>query len=149
MFTSLSGGLILRRPSRSWSSRRPTRPGSRPTSGLTPAAWVVTTLFVHGDVALEDIARFVGHARLSTTAGYVKRLGHRPSAGGHAAAGIPDAQALGLAATGRTRVRNHPPILGAIRCASGERCRGRRPCSDNSLTSVADTMRCIGAAVPG
>ena len=39
---------------------------------------VVTTLFVEGDEALEDIARFVGHRKPSTTAGYVKRLGRRP-----------------------------------------------------------------------
>jgi integrase len=39
---------------------------------------VVTTLYVDGDEALEDIARFVGHAKPTTTAGYIKRLGHRP-----------------------------------------------------------------------
>ena len=39
---------------------------------------VVTTLFVDGGEALEDIARFVGHAKPSTTAGYVRRLGQRP-----------------------------------------------------------------------
>jgi integrase len=31
---------------------------------------VVTMLSVEGDEALEDIARFVGHAKPSTTAGY-------------------------------------------------------------------------------
>jgi integrase len=36
---------------------------------------VVTTPFVDGDEALQDIARFAGHARPATTAGYVKRLG--------------------------------------------------------------------------
>ena len=29
----------------------------------------MTTLFVDGDEALEDIARFVGHAKPATTAG--------------------------------------------------------------------------------
>jgi hypothetical protein len=33
-------------------------------------------LFVEGDEALEDVARFVGHSQPSTTARYVKRLGH-------------------------------------------------------------------------
>jgi hypothetical protein len=33
-----------------------------------------------GDEALEDIARFVGHVRPATTAGYVRRLGRRPQA---------------------------------------------------------------------
>ena len=39
---------------------------------------VVTTLFVDGGEALEDIARCVGHTKPATTAGYVKRLGRRP-----------------------------------------------------------------------
>jgi NAD(P)-dependent dehydrogenase (short-subunit alcohol dehydrogenase family) len=39
---------------------------------------VVTSLFVDGHEALEDIARFVGPAKPSTAAGYVKRLGRRP-----------------------------------------------------------------------
>ena len=54
---------------------------------------VVTTLFVDGDEALEDIARFVGHTKPSTTAGYVKRLGRRPQAVAKRAAAILDAQA--------------------------------------------------------
>jgi hypothetical protein len=36
--------------------------------------------FVDGGEALEDIGRFVGHAKPTTTAGYVKRLGRRPEA---------------------------------------------------------------------
>ena len=51
---------------------------------------VVTTLFVEGDEALEDIARFVGHAKSSTTAGYVKRLGRRPQSVAERAAAILD-----------------------------------------------------------
>jgi hypothetical protein len=51
---------------------------------------VVTTLFVDGDEALEDIARFVGHARSATTAGYVKRLGRRPQTVAQRAAAILD-----------------------------------------------------------
>ena len=39
---------------------------------------VITRLCAEGEEALEDIAKFVGHARSSTTAGYVKRLGRRP-----------------------------------------------------------------------
>jgi hypothetical protein len=39
---------------------------------------------------LEDIARFVGHARPATTAGYVKRLGRRPLAVAKRAASILD-----------------------------------------------------------
>jgi hypothetical protein len=51
---------------------------------------VVTTLFVDGDEALEDIARFVGHAQPATTAGYVKRLGRRPEAVARRAASVLD-----------------------------------------------------------
>jgi integrase len=68
---------------------------------------VVTTLFVDGDEALEDIARFVGHARPATTAGYVKRLGRRPRAVAQRAAAILDADDRQVDDT-PTRVRIHP-----------------------------------------
>jgi hypothetical protein len=45
---------------------------------------------VEGDEALEDIARLVGHAKPSTTAGYVKRLGRRPQSVAERAAAILD-----------------------------------------------------------
>jgi site-specific recombinase XerD len=51
---------------------------------------VVSTLFVDGDEALEDIARFVGHAKPSTTTGYVKRLGRRPQSVAEPAARLLD-----------------------------------------------------------
>jgi integrase len=51
---------------------------------------VVTTLFVDGDEPLEDIARFVGHAKPATTAGYVKRLDRRPKAVAKRAAAVLD-----------------------------------------------------------
>jgi integrase len=54
---------------------------------------VITTLWVDGDEALEDIARYVGHAKGSTTAGYVKRLGRRPKAVAERAADVLDGQA--------------------------------------------------------
>jgi len=38
----------------------------------------VTTLYAEEGVDLADIARHVGHASASTTAGYVRRLGERP-----------------------------------------------------------------------
>ena len=47
-----------------------------------------------GGEALEDIARFVGHAKPATTAGYVKRLGRRPQAVAKRAASLLDGQAL-------------------------------------------------------
>ncbi|MGH9232466.1 MAG: hypothetical protein ACRD0R_03865 [Acidimicrobiales bacterium] len=45
-----------------------------------------------GDEALEDIARFVGHAKPATTAGYVTRLGRRPETVARRAAAVLDAQ---------------------------------------------------------
>jgi hypothetical protein len=44
---------------------------------------------VDGDEAL-DIVRFVGHAKPSTTAGYVKRFGRRPQSVAERAAAILD-----------------------------------------------------------
>ena len=62
----------------------------------------MTTLFVNGNEALEDIARFVGHAKPATTAGYVKRLGRRPEAVAKRAAAILDGQG-----DEHAEVRNH------------------------------------------
>jgi integrase len=73
---------------------------------------VVTTLFVDGDEALEDIAHFVGHARPATTAGYVKRLGRRPQAVARRAAAVLDGQGDELPA-GADEVRNDPVDLGS------------------------------------
>ena len=73
---------------------------------------VVTTLFVDGDEALEDIARFVGHARPATTAGYVKRLGRRPHAVARRAAAILDGEDEGQA-DDDSGVRNHPDDFGS------------------------------------
>jgi hypothetical protein len=73
---------------------------------------VVTTLFVDGDESLEDIARFVGHARPATTAGYVKRLGRRPESVARRAAAILDGDEhdQGDNLPDRTGgVRNHAP----------------------------------------
>jgi hypothetical protein len=50
----------------------------------------VTSLFVDGHEALEDIAPFDGHAKPSTTAGYVERLGRRPEAVARRAAAVLD-----------------------------------------------------------
>lgn len=48
---------------------------------------------MEGGEALEDIVRFVGHTRPSTTAGYVKRLGRRAETVARHAAELLDAQA--------------------------------------------------------
>ena len=67
---------------------------------------------VDGDEALEDTARFVGHAKPSTTAGYVKRLGRRPEAVAKRAAAVLDGQDQGDV-DGSSGVRNHPADLGS------------------------------------
>lgn len=46
-----------------------------------------------GGEALEDIARFVGHTKPTTTAGYVKRLGRRPQEVAERTAAVLDGQA--------------------------------------------------------
>lgn len=93
VFTTPAGGLVLRQ------TIAKVIKGAAKTCGIdadlgTHAGrrTVVTTLFVDGDEALEDIARFVGHAKPSTTAGYVKRLGRRPEAVAKRAAEILDQQ---------------------------------------------------------
>ena len=93
VFTTPAGAWCSARPSPSSSSRPPRPPAS--ASDLATHAGrrtVVTTLFVDGDEALEDIARFVGHAKPATTAGYVKRLGRRPEAVAKRAAAVLDAE---------------------------------------------------------
>jgi integrase len=91
VFTTPTGGLVLRQ------SVAKVMKQAAKTAGITARLGthagrrtVVTTLFVEGDEALEDIARFVGHAKPSTTAGYVKRLGRRPQSVAERAAAILD-----------------------------------------------------------
>lgn len=62
----------------------------------------MTTLFVDGDEALEDIARFVGHAKPATTAGYVKPVGRGPAAVAKRAAAVLD-EAAGRGRTDEAR----------------------------------------------
>jgi integrase len=94
VFTTPTGGLVLRQ-----AVAKVVKQGAK-TAGIavdlgTHAGRrsVVTNLFVDGDEALEDIARFVGHAKPSTTAGYVKRLGRRPETVARRAADLLDGAA--------------------------------------------------------
>jgi integrase len=113
VFTTPTGGLVLRQ-----SVAKVVKQAAK-TAGITAdlathagRRTVVTTLFVDGDEALEDIARFVGHAKPSTTAGYVKRLGRRPEAVAKRAAVVLDGQDQDDE-DGSPRVRNHPADLGS------------------------------------
>jgi integrase len=94
VFTTPTGGLVLRQ-----TVSKLVKQGAK-SVGITASLGthagrrsVVTTLFVEGGEALEDIARFVGHTKPSTTAGYVKRLGRRPESVARRAAELLDAQA--------------------------------------------------------
>jgi integrase len=95
VFTTPAGGLVLRQ-----TVAKLIKQGAK-TAGIAAELGthagrrtVVTTLFVDGDVALEDIARFVGHAKPATTAGYVKRLGRRPKTVADRAAALLDGERL-------------------------------------------------------
>jgi integrase len=114
VFTTPVGGLVLRQ-----TIAKIVKQGAK-TAGIAAELGthagrrtVVTTLFVDGDEALEDIAHFVGHARPATTAGYVKRLGRRP-------------QAVAERAGGPGRVRNDP-VDSASNRASNRRTPGSEP----------------------
>jgi integrase len=126
VFTTPAGGLVLRQ-----SIAKVVKQAAR-TAGITAdlgthagRRTVVTTLFVDGDEALEDIAHFVGHARPATTAGYVKRLGRRPQAVAKRAAAVLDGQGDEDAADPEV-VRNDRPDFGSNR-ASNRPTRGSAP----------------------
>jgi site-specific recombinase XerD len=75
VFTNPTGGLVLRQAVAKVVKQAAKTAGIAADLGTHAGRrTVVTTLFVEGDEALEDIAHFVGHAKPSTTAGYVKRL---------------------------------------------------------------------------
>jgi integrase len=93
VFTNPTGGLVLRQAvAKVVKSAAKTAGIAADLATHAGRRTVVTTLFVDGDEALEDIARFVGHARPATTAGYVKRLGRRPETVARRAAAVLDAQ---------------------------------------------------------
>lgn len=81
VFTTPTGGLVLRQAvakivkqaakSAGILSKLATQTGRRT---------VITIMYDDGEVPLDDIAEFVGHARTSTTARYVKRRKRRPRA---------------------------------------------------------------------
>jgi len=94
VFTTPTGGLVLRQTVAKLIKQGAKSAGIAADLGTHAGRRsVVTTLFVDGGEALEDIARFVGHTKPSTTAGYVKRLGRRPQAVAERAAAILDTRA--------------------------------------------------------
>jgi prepilin-type processing-associated H-X9-DG protein len=91
VFTTPTGGLVLRQTVAKVMKQAAKSAGITAQLGTHAGRrTVVTMLFVDGHEALEDIARFVGHAKPTTTAGYVRRLGRRPEAVAERAAAILD-----------------------------------------------------------
>jgi integrase len=81
VFTTLDGRLVSRQAVVKAVRRAATAAGLEP-DGLathTGRRTVITALYANGGVDLADIARHVGHANTTTTAGYVRSLGQRPS----------------------------------------------------------------------
>jgi integrase len=91
VFTTPTGGLVLRQTISKIVKQAAKTAGIKADLGTHAGRRsVVTSLYVDGNEALEDIAQFVGHAKPSTTAGYVRRLGRRPEAVARRAAGLLD-----------------------------------------------------------
>jgi len=81
VFTSTHGGLPNRQSVTKEIARAAKSAGIDPI-GLASHSGrrtVVTALYADGGMDLADVARHVGHSNPSTTAGYVRSLGHRPS----------------------------------------------------------------------
>jgi len=91
VFTTPTGGLVLRQTVAKLVKQAAKTAGiTAQLATHTGRRSVITTLYAEGEEALEDIAKFVGHARSSTTAGYVQRLGRRPKSVADRAAGLLD-----------------------------------------------------------
>jgi integrase len=92
VFVNPIGGLVLRQHVDRAIRRAAVAAGIDPT-GIgthTGRRSVVTSLYASGDLDLHDVARFVGHADVSTTRGYVQSEGERPQMVSRKAFGILD-----------------------------------------------------------
>ena len=94
VFATPAGGLVLRHTVAKLVKQAARTAGiASPLGNHTGGARSSPRCSCDGAESLEDIARFVGHAKPATTAGYVKRLGRRPEAVARRAVAILDAQA--------------------------------------------------------
>lgn len=82
VFTNTTGGLVNRQAMAKAVTHAAERAGIDPIglSTHTGRRTAVTVLYAEGGLDLSDIARYVGHASETTTAGYVRSLGERPKA---------------------------------------------------------------------
>ena len=81
VFTNRHGGLVNRQNVVKTIERAATKAGIDPKGIATHTGrrTVITALYAGGNLDLADVARHVGHADTSTTAGYVRSLGQRPA----------------------------------------------------------------------
>ena len=92
VFTTATGGLLLRQTVAKAVSAAAERAGIDATGLGTHAgrSTAITALYAEEGLDLADIARHVGHANPTTTAGYVRHLGRRPITTAQAASRLLD-----------------------------------------------------------
>jgi integrase len=92
VFTTVTGGLLLRQAVTKAVAAAAVAAGLDPTGLGTHAgrSTAITVLYAEEGLDLADVARHVGHASPSTTAGYVRHLGRRPQATAEAASRLLD-----------------------------------------------------------
>ena len=92
VFTNTTGGLVNRQAVAKAVTHAAERSGIDPVglSTHTGRRTAVTVLYAEAGLDFSDIARYVGHASETTTAGYVRSLGERPRATAEKAASMLD-----------------------------------------------------------
>jgi integrase len=92
VFTTITGGLLLRQAMTKAVASAARAAGLDPTGLGTHAgrSTAITVLYSEEGLDLGDVARYVGHASPSTTAGYVRHLGRRSRATAEAASRLLD-----------------------------------------------------------
>ena len=93
----MTGGLLLRQAVTKAVAVAASAAGLDPTGLGTHAgrSTAITVLYAEEGLDLADVARYVGHATPSTTAGYVRHLGRRPQATAEAAGRLLDPTSFG------------------------------------------------------
>jgi integrase len=97
VFTTITGGLLLRQAVTKAVGSSASAAGLDPTGLGTHAgrSTAITVLYTEEGLDLADVARHVGHASPSTTAGYVRHLGRRRQATADAASRLLDPTLFG------------------------------------------------------
>jgi integrase len=103
VFTTVTGGLLLRQAVTKAVTSAARAAGLDPSGLGTHAgrSTAITVLYSEEGLDLADVARHVGHASPSTTAGYVRHLGRRPQATAEAATRLLDPGRLDAASGAR------------------------------------------------